>query len=179
MSDTVGEAEASSLQPAPPGREGASGARSAGPSTAWLVVGLLAIVTIALRLPAFLSSRHLVFDDGTYGVSVLDMRHGLAPYRDVFSAQGPLHFVLLYLGDLLGLRTIDGPRVTPMLAGVLATVASWAIARRLAGPSAGLIAGLLVATSGSMIWTSGQVTGDGPAAAIAVAAVWAALAYRD
>ena len=72
-------------------------------------------------LPAFFSSRHLVFDDGTYGVSVLDMRHGLAPYRGVFSAQGPLHFSLLYLGDLLGFRTIDGPRVTPMLAGIAAT----------------------------------------------------------
>ena len=132
-----------------------------------------------VRLPAFLSSRHLVFDDGTYGVSVLDMRHGLAPYRGVFSAQGPLHFSLLYVGDLLGFRTIDGPRVAPMLAGVAATIAAWAIARRLAGGTAGVIAGVLVATSGSMIWTTGQVTGDGIASAIAVCAVWAALAYRD
>ena len=145
----------------------------------WLVVGALAVLTIVLRLPAFLSSRHLVFDDGTYGVSVLDMRHGLAPYRGVFSAQGPLHFPLLYVGDLLGLRTIDGPRVAPMLAGVLATIASWAIARRLAGSRAGVIAGVLVATSGSMIWTTGQVTGDGIASALAVAAVWAAVVYRD
>jgi 4-amino-4-deoxy-L-arabinose transferase-like glycosyltransferase len=144
-----------------------------------LVVGALALLTIVLRLPAFLSSRHLVFDDGTYGVSVLDMRHGLAPYRGVFSAQGPLHFLLLYLGDLLGFRTIDGPRVAPMLAGVLATIGAWAIARRIAGSTAGLIAGVLVATSGSMIWTTGQVTGDGIASALAVAAVWAALAYRD
>ena len=74
-----------------------------------------------------------MFDDGTYGVSVLDMRHGLAPYRGVFSAQGPLHFSLLYVGDLLGFRTIDGPRVAPMLAGIAATIAAWAIARRLAG----------------------------------------------
>jgi hypothetical protein len=145
----------------------------------WLIVAALAVLTIVLRLPAFLSSRHLVFDDGTYGVSVLDMRHGLAPYRGVFSAQGPLHFPLLYLGDLLGFRTIDGPRVAPMLAGILATTGAWAIARRIAGPTAGLIAGVLVATSGSMIWTTGQVTGDGMASALAVAAVWAALAYRD
>jgi len=144
-----------------------------------LIVAALAALTIVLRLPAFLSSRHLVFDDGTYGVSVLDMRHGLAPYRGVFSAQGPLHFPLLYVGDLLGFRTIDGPRVAPMLAGVLATVGAWAIARRIAGSTAGLIAGVLVATSGSMIWTTGQVTGDGMASALAVAAVWAALAYRD
>ena len=137
------------------------------------------MLTVVLRLPAFLSSRHLVFDDGTYGVSVLDMRHGLAPYRGVFSAQGPLHFSLLYVGDLLGFRTIDGPRVAPMLAGIAATIATWAIARRLAGSTAGLIAGVLVATSGSMIWTTGQVTGDGMASALAVCAVWAAVAYRD
>jgi len=139
----------------------------------------LALLAVAVRLPSFLSSRHLVFDDGTYGVSVLDMRAGLLPYREVFSAQGPLHFPLLYVGDLLGLRTIEGPRVTPLLAGIAATVGAWAIARRLAGDTAGLIAGVLVATSGSMIWTTSQVTGDGPAAGLVVCAVWAALVYRD
>jgi hypothetical protein len=30
-----------------------------------------------------------------------------------------------------------------------------------------------------MIWTTGQVTGDGIASAVAIAAVWAAVAYRD
>jgi hypothetical protein len=148
-------------------------------SAAWFVVPFLAALTVAVRLPAFFSSRHLSFDDGVYGVSIVDMRHGLAPYTGVFSAQGPLHFPLLYVGDLIGLRTLNGPRVTPMLAGIAATVAVWAIARRLAGEKAAFIAGVLVATSGSMIWTGGQVTGDGPAGALAVCAVWAALVYRD
>jgi len=169
--ETAAQSSRSAREPSPTGRRGGL--------NPWLVVAVLAVLTIVLRLPAFLSSRHLVFDDGTYGVSVLDMRHGLAPYRGVFSAQGPLHFPLLYVGDLLGFRTIDGPRVAPMLAGVLATIASWAIARRLAGSTAGVIAGVLVATSGSMIWTTGQVTGDGIASALAVAAVWAAVVYRD
>lgn len=168
MSDT-GEATA------PSGNRAIRRARE----TAWAIPLLLVLLTVLVRLPAFLASRHLVFDDGTYGVSVIDMRHGLAPYTGVFSAQGPLHFPLLYLGDLLGFRTLDGPRVTPMLAGIAATIASWAIARRLLDPIAGLIAGVLVATSGTMIWTTGQVTGDGPAAGLAVCAVWAALAYRD
>ena len=61
-----------------------------------------------------------------------------------------------------------------------ATIATWAIVRRLAGPTAGLIARRCSSrTSGSMIWTTGQVTGDGLAAGIAVCAVWAAVAYRD
>ena len=108
------------------------------------------------------------------------MRHGLAPYRGVFSAQGPLHFPLLYVGDLLGFRTIDGPRVAPMLAGVARDDRRRGRSRAASrGRRAGLIAGVLVATSGSMIWTTGQVTGDGIASALAVAAVWAALAYRD
>ena len=66
---------------------------------------------VLLRLPMLFASRTLVFDDGVYGVSVIDMRHGLAPYRGVFSAQGPLHFPLLYAGDLLSFHSIDGPRV--------------------------------------------------------------------
>lgn len=168
--------ETAGATPAPVRDAGTPGSRRV---SGWRIALILGVLTIVLRLPAFLSSRHLVFDDGTYGLSVLDMRHGLAPYRGVFSAQGPLHFTLLYLGDLLGFRTIDGPRVAPMLAGIAATIAAWAIARRLAGSVAGVIAGVLVATSGSMIWTTGQVTGDGLASAVAVCAVWAALVYRD
>ena len=113
MSDTAVEA-APSRVPAAPTRQ------QAGPEHPDFVYRrcCLALVTVVLRLPSFLSSRHLVFDDGNYGVSVIDMRHGLAPYTGVFSAQGPLHFPLLYAGDLLGLRTINGPRVTPLLAGI-------------------------------------------------------------
>ncbi len=146
---------------------------------AWSVPLLLAAVTVVLRLPAFVSPRNMVIDDGVYGVSVIDMRHGLAPYRGVFSAQGPLHFPLLYAGDLLGLRTIDAPRIAPILSGVVASIAVWAIARRLTTSRVAFVAGLLVATTGTMLWTTGQVTGDGPATALAVCAVWAALAYRD
>jgi hypothetical protein len=148
------------------------------PIKTWYIAPLLVALTVAVRLPAFFAARHLLYDDGVYGVSVIDMRHGLAPYTGVFSAQGPLHFPLLYLGDLIGFRTLNGPRVTPMLAGVAATIAAWAIARRLAGKNAGIVAGVLVATSGTMIWTTGQTTGDGTATALALCAVWAALVYR-
>jgi hypothetical protein len=162
--------------PNPAGVAAPSRARA---TAVWYVAPLLVALTLALRLPAFFASRHLSYDDGVYGVSIVDMRHGLAPYRGVFSAQGPLHFPLLYVGDLIGLRTLNGPRVTPLLLGIAATIAAYAIARRLANNEAGLIAGVLVATSGTMIWTTGQVTGDGPASALALCAVWAALAYRD
>src|SRR4051812_6930250 len=146
----------------------------------WSAPALLALVAVVVRIPAFVSSPSLVFDDGQYGVSVIDMRHGLAPYRGVFSSQGPLHFPLLYVGDLLGLRTLNAPRVTPVLAGVAAAIGVWAIARRLGATDAvATVAGLLVATTGTMLWTTGQVTGDGPAAGLVVCACWAAVVYRD
>lgn len=146
----------------------------------WFSVLVLALVAVVIRLPLFFSGRSLVFDDGQYGVSVVDMRHGLAPYTGVFSSQGPLHFPLLYVGDLLGLRTLDAPRVTPLLAGIAATIGVWAIARRLgSSPGVAFVAGLLVATTGTMLWTTGQVTGDGPAVGVMVWAVWSAVYYRD
>jgi Dolichyl-phosphate-mannose-protein mannosyltransferase len=147
---------------------------------AWPVSMLLGAIAIVDRLPAFTASRAIVFDDGQYGVSVVDMRHGYAPYSGVFSSQGPLHFPLLYLGDLFGFRTLNAPRVAPLLAGVSVTVGVWAIARRLgAADHVAAVAAILVATTGTMIWTTGQITGDGVAAGLVVWAVWAGLAYRD
>ncbi|MCU1426372.1 MAG: Dolichyl-phosphate-mannose-protein mannosyltransferase [Actinomycetia bacterium] len=109
--------------------------KSAGPSRSTGAVRAdalaLAGVALALRLPAFFAARHLYPDDGEYGMSVVAMRAGGLPFRDVFSSQGPLHLPLLYLGDLVGLRTFDAPRVTPVLAGVVATVLTYFIARRL------------------------------------------------
>ena len=181
MSETVGAAEPALLErPCRRPEWPKSASRRPPRWRGWQVMAGLALLAIVVRLPSFLSSRHLVFDDGTYGVSVLDMRHGLLPYREVFSAQGPLHFPLLYLGDLLGpahdrrtARHTDAGRHRGDDRGV----GDRASARPAA--TAGLIAGVLVATSGSMIWTTSQVTGDGPAAGLVVCAVWAALVYRD
>ena len=144
------------------------------------VPAMLTLVAVVCRLPMFLSSRALSFDDGVFGATVVDMRRGLLPYRGVFASQGPLHLPLLYVGDVLGLHATDAPRVTPLLAGVVIAIAVWASARRLgAEPTAAVFAGLLVATTGTMLWTTGQITGDGPAAALTALAVWAALVYRD
>ncbi len=141
---------------------------------------LLVGTAVVVRLPTLLSTRTLSFDDGTFGATVLDMRRGLVPYGGVFASQGPLHLPLLYAGDVLGLHTIDGPRVTPVLAGVAATLAVFAIARRLgATRQVATVVALLIATTGTMLWTTGPITGDGPATALAALAVWAALRYRD
>ena len=128
----------------------------------------------------FFSPRHVLFDDGVYGATVLAMRHGARPFHEVFSPQGPLHLPILYAGDLLGFRTLNAPRVAPVLAGIAVTLAVWAAGRRLGASRWGAgLAGGLAATTGTMLWTTGPITGDGIAVAFAAIAAWLALTYRD
>jgi hypothetical protein len=146
----------------------------------WWPPVLIVAVAIVVRIGALVVHKHLSLDDGAYGVSIADMRHGLAPYRDLFASQGPLHYPLLYLGDLLSGHARNGPRVVPVLSGIVAPIATWATARRLGSTrNVALIAGLLVATTGSMLWVTGPVSADGPAVAFTACAVWAAVVFRD
>ena len=133
----------------------------------------------ALRIPAYLATRHLSFDDGVYGASAVAMRDGGLPFRDVFSSQGPLFLPLVWLFDLLGLRTLDAPRLLAVASGVALVLATWSAARalRLSTGATALAAGL-VATSGSVLWVTGPLTSDGPGLALAAWAVTAALWYR-
>ena len=139
---------------------------------------LLALGAVLLRLPAFFASRHLTFDDGQYGSAILGMRDGDAPFRDLFSSQGPLHYPLLWVADLVGFRTLNGPRVETVVAGVVAAIAAYAIARRITSRTGALIAGALVATSGSVLYVTAPLSGDGPALALSLTAVALVLAYR-
>jgi len=142
-------------------------------------VALLVVVALAVRLGALLVHRDLSFDDSVYGTSIVAMRHGLVPYRDLFASQGPLFFPLLFAGDLVGLRMLNGPRVIPVLAGIVTAVALWATARRLgATPAASVVAGVFVATTGSMLWTTGPTTADGPATAFTACAAYVAVGSR-
>jgi hypothetical protein len=146
----------------------------------WVAGAALAGLAVLVRLGAFLARVNLSLDDGAYGVSVVDMREGYRPYRDLFSSQGPLHLPLLYAGDVVGLHAHVAPRLVPLLAGVASTIAAWASARRLgASPRHAFATGALTAVTGSMLWVTGPVSADGPAIAFTFAAVWAALAYRD
>ena len=139
---------------------------------------LLAIGAVLLRLPAFFAPRHLTFDDGQYGTVVLGLRDGALPFKDLFSSQGPLYYPLLGLADLVGIRTLDGPRVLPVAAGAVAAIATYAIARHLTGRGESFLAGALVATSGSILFVTGPLSGDGPAVALALGAVALACSAR-
>ena len=139
-----------------------------------LIVGSLALL---VRIPAFFAPQPLGFDDGQFAMSVIAMRHGGAPFRQVFSSQGPLFLPIAWLGDLFTLRGINSPRAASVFAGVVLTVLVLLIARRLTSPGAALLTAVFVALSGSVLWTTGPLTSDGIGAALTAGTVLGALGY--
>ena len=132
---------------------------------------LLGIAALLVRLPALFASRSLVVDEGVYSSAALAMRDGAVPFRDVFSAQGPLHLPLVYVFDAVGGRTLDSPRLLAVVSGIVVTVAVYATGRLIGNRTGALLAAALVTTTGSILWTTAPLTGDGPAAALTALAV--------
>jgi len=139
---------------------------------------VLALAAGILRVPALLAPTNLGYDDGGYGLAAVAMRQGFAPFRAVFSPQGPLFLPLVHVADLIGLQMMDAPRLLAVAAGIATTVAVHAAAREITDRGGALLAGALTASSGVLLWTTGPLTGDGVGAACATAAVAVALAYR-
>lgn len=142
-------------------------------------VVIIAGLAAALRIPIYFASRHLTFDDGVFASSALAMRDGGIPFRQVFSSQGPLFLPLVYVGDLLGLRTMDSPRLIGVVAGVALTVFIYLTLSRLEGPTTAIYGGLVMATSGCVIWVTGPLAADGPALAFAALAFWLTIIYTE
>src|SRR5712692_10500707 len=105
-----------------------------------LDAAVLAAAAVVLRIPAFVASRHLTYDDGFFGLSALEMRHGVVPFRELFSPEGPLHLPLLFVADLVGVRTTNAPRLLPLLAGAVVTVGTYAAGRRIASRRGAILA---------------------------------------
>ena len=145
----------------------------------WIDAAVLAAVAVVLRVPAFVANRHLTYDDGFFGLSAIEMRNGVVPFKELFSPQGPLHLPLLYLADLVGLRTTNAPRVLPMVAGAAITVVTYAAARRITSRTGALVAAVLVTTSGSILWVTSGIASDGSAIAFAIGAVAVAFGYAQ
>jgi 4-amino-4-deoxy-L-arabinose transferase-like glycosyltransferase len=145
----------------------------------WIDAAVLAAVAVLLRIPAFVASRHLTYDDGFFGLSAIEMRDGVVPFKELFSPQGPLHLPLLYLADLVGFRTTNAPRVLPIVAGAAVTVVTYAAGRRITSRFGALVAAALVTTSGSIVWVTTGIASDGPALAFAIGAVAVAFGYTQ
>lgn len=142
-------------------------------------LAVLGALTLLLRLPAFFAVKHLTFDDGVFASSALAMRDGDVPFREVFSSQGPLFLPLVWIGDLLGARTTNAPRVLAVASGVIAVLAIYWVARQLTDRLGAQVAGALAATAGSLLWVTGPLAADGPAIAFVVVAFGLALRLRD
>lgn len=140
---------------------------------------LLAVGTVALRIPSFVAERHLTFDDGVYGASAAAMRAGGEPFRDVFSSQGPLFLPLVWAADLLGGRTLDAPRLISMGAAVLLVTATCLAGRTVADRTGAIIAAGLVSATATSLWITGPIAADGAALAFATLTVMLALRWRD
>src|SRR5215204_1069545 len=155
-------------------------ARPAVDRRTWSIdAAVLAAIAVMLRIPAFVANRHLTYDDGFFGLSAIEMRDGVIPFRDLFSPQGPLHLPLLYIADLVGLRTTNAPRVLPLVAGAAVTVVTYAAGRRITSRFGAIIAAVLVTTSGSILWTTAGIASDGPALAFAIGAVAVSFGYTQ
>ena len=144
----------------------------------WPDALLLGLGALALRLPAFFAPANLGYDDGGYGLAAVAMRQGYAPFRDIFSSQGPLFLPLVRLADLAGFETLNAPRSLAVIAGVVVTLAVYIIGTELLDRTRALLAGGLTATSGVLAWTTGPLTSDGTMAAFATSAIAVACTYR-
>lgn len=141
-------------------------------------LAVLAAVTVALRIPAFVAERHLSFDDGVYGASAVAMRAGGQPFREVFSSQGPLFLPLIWTADGLGLRTTNSPRLTSLLAAVALVAATYLAGRAVTDRAGALLAAGLVTVTASVLWVTAPIASDGASLAFATLTVMLALRWR-
>ncbi len=141
-------------------------------------LGLLAGATVALRLPAYLASAHLTFDDGVFGASAVAMRAGYQPYREVFSSQGPLFLPLVWVFDLLGLRTANAPRLLSLAAALVLVGGTYAAGRVVTDRGGALFAAGLVSATTTSLWITGPLAADGAALAFATATMAMVLRWR-
>jgi 4-amino-4-deoxy-L-arabinose transferase-like glycosyltransferase len=143
-------------------------------------IGLwIALAGAALLWLPRASTRAVVgYDDGVYLASARAMRDGGAPFRDVYSSQGPVFLPLLRLGDLLGFGTPWAARLVPMAAGLSLVAIAYALGRRAGDPWSATIAAGLVATSGLLLFATVRIESDAVVAALSAAAVLAATSAR-
>lgn len=139
---------------------------------------LLTLGALLVRIPSMFAPTQLGYDDGGYGLAAIAMRQGFDPFRQIFSPQGPLFLPLVHVADLVGLEHRNAPRLLSVAAGIVCTLAVYAIAIQIMDRGRAVLAGALTAGSGILLWTTGPLTGDGPAAAFATTAVAVAIAYR-
>ena len=105
-------------------------------------------VAVAFRIPSFLSTRHLGYDDGLYASSVILMRAGFDPFRDFFSSQGPLFLPFLRAFDMIGIGGLRASRSAIVFTGAALAVAIYFLVALDYGRYRAAAAALIGASSG-------------------------------
>lgn len=113
-------------------------------------------------------------DEAVYGLRARDLlERGWSTtsggYWTDYRAPG-LSVTMSLVGRLGGLH-VSSSRGVVMLLGLVIVIATWAIARRIAGDVAGVVAALILTASAGFTFTSSLLLADVPGAAFAMAAV--------
>jgi 4-amino-4-deoxy-L-arabinose transferase-like glycosyltransferase len=141
------------------------------PIAAFAFAGLL---VLALLLYNRGTDAPANYDEGVYLASLDALRHGQGLGTDVYASQPPGFYVLLQALVLPGMD-IDGIRIAFLLVALAGLVAAYAIGRRLAGPSGGLLAAALLAVTAPYPVQAARVEADTASVALALAAVAVAM----
>jgi hypothetical protein len=111
------------------------------------------------------------FDEGTYLLSVADLRHGFALGEDVFASQPPLFYDLLRgLANVFD-PTLRGLRQATTATTLLVIPASFLLGRVLVGRAAGLVAAAMLTIAPPFPLYGARIFADTPSLAIATVGV--------
>src|SRR5262249_38350617 len=108
------------------------------PSSKFLVFGLLALLSVAVRLADL--AMPLERDEGEYAYAAQEMRRGFMPYRDTFCQKPPVVFFWYLLGFQVFGESATGIHLTLMVAAAAAACGLFLVVERLTGRTAGLLA---------------------------------------
>jgi 4-amino-4-deoxy-L-arabinose transferase-like glycosyltransferase len=132
------------------------------------VVAILVGIAVAQwELVARMFGTGPFFDEGTYLLSVLDLRHGFALGEDVFASQPPLFYDLLRGLSHVFDPTLRGLRQATAATTLLVVPASFLLGRALVGRTAGVIAAAMLTIAAPFPLYGWRIFADTPSLALA------------
>jgi 4-amino-4-deoxy-L-arabinose transferase-like glycosyltransferase len=138
------------------------------------LLGLLLLVGVAVRVRLVVGNV-LDYDEGVYWQSVRSLAAGHDLYSEVYSSQPPAFLGALAPVYSLGGHTLTAMRGSMLVAFAVTVVCAYAAARMLGGDRAGVAAAALISLDPLLLRQSVVVQAEGPAVALALAAVALAL----
>src|SRR5712691_11787694 len=143
------------------------------PLTVRVAVGVMVVVYLVLGV--FYSRTLITWDDESSFLALGQMALAgqIALFQDEMTGQRmPLPFYVLGASQVLFGRSLWVARLVSLGLGLGALLATVAVARRVGGDLAGVLAGLLVATQGTIVGYFATATYHSVTALILITAVW-------